>query len=223
MAVTTFLTICQRVARECGIPGTGPTTVTGQTDELLNVVSNVQAAWESIQNRHRSWDFFWRSWSFDTVADTDSYALTVGSETVAKVFAPLQSYLKATGESAENLVNEMTWEDYRNTTGTRSTGNPSKFCIRPDKKLILQPTPDDVYTITGDVQVTNQILSVDADEPLCDVDCRMAIVWKAVMNYAGYEEAGALYQFSEIKYRDAMSAMRARHLPSMVDSRSPLA
>ena len=47
-----FLSLCQRLRSEARIPGTGPSSVTGQTGELAKIVEWITTAYEDIQANH---------------------------------------------------------------------------------------------------------------------------------------------------------------------------
>lgn len=62
-----FLQLCQYAHRRIGggndLPGTAPTTVTGQSGYLYEIVTSVQDAYESILNEQDSWTFLKRQGS----------------------------------------------------------------------------------------------------------------------------------------------------------------
>ena len=78
----TFLELCQRMRQECGISGTGPSTVVSQTGNLKRIVDWVNTAWIDIQTTHQDWDWMRASASFPTVASQAMYELGTGTGTV---------------------------------------------------------------------------------------------------------------------------------------------
>lgn len=81
-----YLELCKRVHQELGagdgsLPGTVPTTVTGQAGDLLRIAGWVQRAWEDIQSTHEDWLFLQREGTLATVVNQQAYTITVTSET----------------------------------------------------------------------------------------------------------------------------------------------
>ena len=59
--MSTYLVLCQDMARDVGIPGTGPatTTTTDLSEEESAVVRYINNADQDIQSRWFDWDFLW--------------------------------------------------------------------------------------------------------------------------------------------------------------------
>ena len=76
-----FLSLCQRMRQECGISGSGPTTVVGQSGNLQRIVDWVNTAWIDIQTTNQDWGWMRASASFTTVSGQATYALGTGTGT----------------------------------------------------------------------------------------------------------------------------------------------
>ena len=60
--MSTYLTLCQNMARDIGIPGSGPSSVssTSLSEEENSVVRYVKEADLDIQRRWFDWNFLWK-------------------------------------------------------------------------------------------------------------------------------------------------------------------
>ena len=72
--MSTFLVLCQNMARDVGIPGTGPstTTTTNLSEEETSVVRYVNQADQDIQSRWFDWDFLWTEASITAISGTST-------------------------------------------------------------------------------------------------------------------------------------------------------
>ena len=72
--MSTYLQLCQDMARDIGIPGTGPSSVTSTTlsEEENAVVRYIKQADNDLQSRWFDWDFVWKEASITSVASTST-------------------------------------------------------------------------------------------------------------------------------------------------------
>ncbi len=136
----------------------------------------------------------------------------------------IRAYLTSTGQSDEQQLDRLSWDEMRDVRlyGTVQSGRPWEFAIRPNKAIVLWPTPDAVYTITGEYWKRAQTMTVNADEPLIPVPFQMAIVWGATRYYAGDQGAAELFALADQNYKRLIKALTADQLPEM-DMAGPLA
>ena len=59
--MSTYLVLCQDLARDIGIPGTGPSSVTASdlSEEEIAVVRYIKNANLDVQRRWFNWNFLW--------------------------------------------------------------------------------------------------------------------------------------------------------------------
>ena len=57
--MSTYLVLCQDMARDIGIPGTGPSDITPTVEEEKDVVRYIKDADLDIQRMWFNWDFLW--------------------------------------------------------------------------------------------------------------------------------------------------------------------
>lgn len=217
-----YLQLSQRTRQECGLSGTGPSAVTGQTGELKKIVDWVNTAWEDIQNSHFDWAFMWSDVTFtvDTTGKdytmatlTDSITSTT-LDTIVDHFDPysFRIYKTSEGVTGQGSFEYIPWKRFKTIyrTGSTSSGAPAAFSIRPDKKLALSCVPDTSYTIDADCYKITTSLTANTSTPEMPSRFHMAIVWRAVMYYAGHDESAPLYQDAFNKYNSFMMGLR-RH------------
>jgi hypothetical protein len=190
----TFLEICKRVRQEAGISGSGPSSVVGQTGEMKRIVDWVNTAWEDVQLSRPNWNWMRAGFSFQTV--TGDYDYTAAEAGIATRFSQwdvdtIKSYRTSQGVGAEFELGELAYSRYRSIylTGPQPSGTPICFALAPDRKLLLGPNPDGIFTVSGEYWKSPQVLVVDADVPEMPADYHMLIVWQALESYAFYESA----------------------------------
>lgn len=209
------LQLAQRVRQEAGISGTGPVTTAGQTGEMGKIVDWVDSAYQDIQNLYE-WNFLRFDFSFPTIASTSTYTPTAaGLPELAKWKQnSLRIYLTISGEA---IIYPQNWDYFRDVRliGTISTGKPSEFSIKPDKSIVFWQTPDAIYTVVGEYFKRAQTMTANTDEPNIPAQFHMAIVWKAVMYYAGDQGAAELYSVAERGYTNVLRKLRKDQLPSI--------
>ncbi len=215
----TFLELCQRLRREGGQPGSGPTTVLNQTYELLDTVNWIKTAYEDIQNLHAEWNFLRTDLTFQTVASDNNYPIADISATEYGEWIQdsFRSYRTSTGVSGEQFMQWLDWPDFRDkyVIGTNRTleGPPRYIAQKPDTSLIVFPSPDAIYTINGEYFKRAQVMTVDASEPLIPTKFHMIIVWRALMYYAGHISAPDLYEIGQREYKNMLNKLESSQLP----------
>jgi hypothetical protein len=120
----------------------------------------------------------------------------------------------------------MEWTTFRNlyryANMRNTTARPVVVSIKPDKDLAFGSTPDGIYVIDGEYYTQPVTLSADTDTPLLPARFHMAIVYRAMMYYAGYEAAPEVMARGDFEYRRLYSRMEIDQLPTLI-SGPPLA
>jgi len=70
--MSTYLVLCQDMARDIGIPGTGPSDVSPTIEEEKDVVRYIKDADLDIQRMWFNWDFLWTEYSTTTTPSTST-------------------------------------------------------------------------------------------------------------------------------------------------------
>jgi hypothetical protein len=230
--VSTYLQLCQDVVRECGIPGTGPSAITGQTGELARVVAWVKNAYTEIQNRYPDWRWLRKPFTFNTVAGTDAYAY--GSVTDGEASALITRfsrwwandldrrptiYLSSGGVTGEHWLIWVPYSFfkrlYRFGPQTTARGMPIHISVNDANKLVLGPNPDAVYVVQGEYQKNAQVLAANSDTPEIPVDYHQLIVCRAMAKYAGFESASDVMLRATTEGNPLMRQLEANQRPQM--------
>lgn len=198
-----YLELCQRASWEGGLPGSGPDTVVGQTGQAMRVVAWVQQAWTDIQiMKAGRWRWMRHTFTFDTTADEDTYAYGAVTDTTVSPNAvitrfnrwriqdrvhPARIYKTAAGVGNQSRLTYIGFEAFAETYkfGNVNASTPTVITVNPQDKLVLAPTPNDVYTVTGEYYIGPQTLTANGDIPECPEQFHMAIVFQALIKY-GY-------------------------------------
>ena len=241
--MATYLEICQQVHRIVGMgsrgntakPGTVPTSVSGQVDELAEIVEWVKQAWIEIQNECK-WRWMVKSGTliFASVSTVNPRAsqITTYADWVPFVEQDMfrsnryaLCYLTASGSTAEQKLYFEEYADFRGfrDRGTVATGHPQYFTIDNDREWIVYPTPDASYTVRLDYRVEPKVLtSSDGSTNFQDypdtgkglpVEFHDAIAWRAVRWWAITRRDMAMLQLAEREYKSKMMRAKALYLP----------
>ena len=226
-----FLELVQTLRREVGYASTGPSTVVSQTGMHEKAVEWIKNAYIELQNTHY-WDWLRKEFTLNTVASDYSYSygdctdVPTGSAitrlkrwAIEDPYNPSKCYLQSSGVGGEYWLTYIDWEAFRTLylLGAREEGAPSHISIDPNNNLVLGPTPDAVYVITGEYHRSAQILDTtdNTDTPEMPSDYHMLIVY-AAMEDAGLDDvAEEVLARSERKKRRVIRQLRQVQLPKM--------
>ena len=226
----TYLEMCVRAREEAGISGSGPTSVTGQSGQLLRIVNWVQQAWIEVQLMRPNWNFMHKEFTFDTVAETRDYLAADYSITDMKLWDENSfiAYETAVGESTQYPLIPLKYATWRDTNrvgmNVRASAKPDYIIILPTNEVRFEPKPDKIYTVEGDYKRSTQTLIANADLPTnLPNDFHMIIVWQALKYYGFYEDAPEALEEAEINFDSLLYRLELEQMPEMADDREPLA
>lgn len=220
-----FLRLSQRLAVESGTVGAGnqPISVDGQTGRLASIVEWVRQAYAEIQNERVSWRWLRAEFSAETTAGTARYTaagwnLPRFAEWVDVTGDGMSIYRTADGQATEQSMREIPFEDWRRRfdRGAQQQGFPGQWSISPAGEFLVGPIPDDTYTIRGEYRKAPQILVANTDIPEMPERFHMAIVYRAMMLLAEYDEGGVAMATAARKYTEMMADLRRDQLPRVM-------
>lgn len=201
-----FLQLTQAVRREAGAAGT-ITTLVGPNAETTRYLNWVNWAARDITLAREDWK--WRRGAA-TVASTTAQTLTAtdfgltdfASWKRASRFYKPSAYRVTDGANSEHELQWMEYDQYRKSflIGAPATASVQCWSISPSDEFLLGPEPDAAHFVRADYVKDYTDLSVDADIPLLPTRFHMLIVWRALMEYGGYDAAGEVFQRSEKNY-----------------------
>lgn len=178
-----YLQLVQKLA---GLADTAkPAAVTNQTGSSLRLVDWIAQAWEEIQSEREDWRFMWGQLDpVNTVIAQSAYAKPAGVKGI--IFSTMAIH----GGSGITRPTFMSYESFMGSYrfGTQ-TGKPAFVTEQPDGKLRFYPIPDEVYQFEFEYYKTPVVLKLVTDVPAIESEFHMAIVYKALGHYAGFEES----------------------------------
>ena len=230
--MSTYLQLCADVQRECDVVGTEISAVTNQTGELLRIVNWVKNAWIEIQNRHTNWRWMRSRFTVSATASDGVYAGTDCTDsrlsaTITRFgdwwltddegFPMVRSYLTSAGVAGETLLRPLSWQYfyYLYRRGTQTDGVPAHVSADPQNNLVLGPVPSATYTVSGEYQMSAQVLAANSDEPEMPSRFHQLIVYEAMKMYAGYESAPEVMTRGVAGSNKIMRQLEASQLPAM--------
>lgn len=231
--MSTFLQLAQKLRREVGIAGVGPDAVTNQIGQLLDVVEWTRDSWVDIQNLNQGeWQWLRRTFTLQTTINVDTYEFgdatdddATGPITRFKRWRfedyedPPKIYPTAGGIRAQRWLIYLPWAHfkliYKIGSNNLNSGPPAHITVDPQKKLVIGPQPNAIYTLTGDFYRSAQRLDADGDVPECDEDFHDGIVYFAMQKY-GYKKL-APYQVTRgaNEWMRVKRGLEADQLPGM--------
>lgn len=217
----TFLELCKELRSEAGIAGSGPSSTTAQTGELLRVVNWIKKAYRDIQDSRVNWDFLRLDFTLSLSLGTATYAKSLVSNLATWKHDRkdgIRIYKTSSGVNDETWLQFEPWDTFRAVrlfgANRSNTGRPTHFSIKPDKSIIFWPTPDAAYTAVGEYYRTAAEFSADSDEPLFDRH-QMVIVYDALMRYAAYVGEPSLYARAQVEYNTLMRKLERDYTPAI--------
>lgn len=227
-----YLALINRARVECGVSGASTPLVTAQnlTGESLRMAQWINSAWVDIQTAHEDWQWMRYPVQFNTVTQQQAYTPTEAG--VASTFGNWKRdsfRCSSVGQSYrdEQLLNYMEYTTFRNLYiygNMRTTyARPVVVSIQPnDKSLAFGSIPDQPYVIVGEYYKKPTEFVANTDEPDLPTRFQLAIVYRAMMSYGGYEAAPEVYSRGEQEFKRLMNRLEIDQLPTPV-SGPPLA
>jgi hypothetical protein len=223
--VSTFLELCQKVARESGtVSGTLPSSVASQTGRLGKIVFWTADAWRQIQNRRSAW--LWMRDEFgspDAVTSAGSKRYTAASWNLTRLAEwiidddTVTIYLQATGVSDEGPIKYLPWHLYRRQyeRGAQEQNRPVHFTVSPANEFCLGPTPDDTYVVRGEYRKTPQELTANGDIPEMPLRFHELVAWYGFLLMAEHDEGPFHIAVATRRKRELLDELERDQLPQM--------
>ena len=214
--MSTYIQLCQDMAREVGIPGTGPSSVSPTAEEETDIVRQIKDADMDIQRRWFNWDYLWAEASITTVSGTST--ITSPSDLAqwnvdSVVFDPTSDDYQ--------VLEYMPWKEYRYEYkyGTVDSATPEVFSIKPDNVIDLYPTPDSATTVKAEYWKTPTELSASTDESVIPSRFHRIIICRAKVFYAEQNDAPEIMASSIAEFSDLLDKLESDQLPGQRNRR----
>ena len=217
--MSTYIELCQDMARDVGIPGTGPSTVTPTPEEEKDVVRYIKDADLDIQRMWLNWDFLWSEATLTPVAGVS----TLTSPTDLAQWNTDSVVYNPTAEGWQPLA-LVPWLQYREDYkyGTVATGIPELFSVKPDNVIDIYPTPNSTTAITSEYWATPTELSAGTDVSVIPVRWHRIIIARAKIYYAEQNDAAEVLSGSIAEFTDLLLKLESDQLPGQRNRRFSL-
>lgn len=220
----TFLDLAQKLRRKCRVSGSGPTSLTGQSEEYLRLFEWVNEAYMTIQRMHTDWRFMRASTAAVTVQGQPTYSAVTDFHLTDFGYWALdyaegdtfRNYVTASGTNSEVFMLPMeydVWRDSYQFGALRQTfTRPMYVALAPDNTLALGPVPAAGYTIVGDYYRAPTELANSTDSPIFPAQFHMAIVYLAMTYYGASEAAPEVYDDGKASFDRIIRQMEMTQL-----------
>jgi hypothetical protein len=212
MAKSTFLELSTTACSECGIGGTGPSDITGQSIGYGLVIGFVADADREIQGLWFDWDFLHvGTFSSATVSGTAA----VSAPADIGVWDEDSFYLNYSAATYKKL-SVIDYKIWRVTLrqGVRTNQKPNNVVIMPDLSLKLDPPPDAVYTLTADYWKRPAKMTASGSTSPIPEEYERIIIARAKMSYGAKKAAPEIYQAGMVEYSMLLEKLESKYLPN---------
>lgn len=191
--MSTFLELVQDLARESGTLAGGvnlQTVVTPGNGRAEKMVSWVRKAWINIQNERSDWPWMRREFTAPlTIGKTRYAASELGIEdrfgqwaSDRPRFPTFTLYDPDQGKADEGAIRQIDYDLWRASyaRGVHDSNRPYQWAVSHVDELVIGPTPDKAYVLSGEYRRSPQILAANNDVPELPQQYHGAIVWEAM-------------------------------------------
>lgn len=222
----TYLELVNRFRQETNYSNAGPTTVSDQTGDHARAVDWVADAYTDLQNR-LFWRWLRKDFTLTTQADVARYTPTQCQDDDGDISRfrawvidrqnPVRCYLESSGVGAEYWLTPVSWDYFRTIyqIGTQPSSAPSFITVDPDDNIVLGPTPNDAYVISGEYHRSAQILTANGDTPEMPSDFHMLVVYGAMEDHGYFDAAPEEIDRGARKYRRLLRQLEGTQQPRM--------
>lgn len=191
-----YLQLAQRLHRESGRSGNGPTTAGGATKDHARLFDWLADAWRDLQSRPIDWR--WMREGLDGPTALAQLAYT-GADLGVSDFGrwrmvsddyTVKAYLAAEPTQVWRLYwLEMDEFKRRFEDQDPAAGRPQFWSIGDDDQLMIGPQSDVVYRLKAEYHREPTELAADGDEPELPARHHMILVWAALIQVGIFDNA----------------------------------
>jgi len=199
-----FLAMCQKLRRDIGVQGSGPSSVVGQVGNFQRIVDYVADADEEIQKLFEDWEFLRTTVSFNTSVGTANYTLAALGIT-AHAKWDIETFAFKPNTTSFRMLTEMRYHDFKNSAaryGTGENNEPTQVVLHSNGSFTLTPTPDASYAIKADYWAAPTRLAANTDESAIPSQFHQMIIELATKKYGVYDENDALIVSGHDQYEN---------------------
>jgi hypothetical protein len=210
---SSYLAICKALLSEAGLAGDIYTT-SNQVGELSRICNWVNDAYQDIQDKRQDWNFLRYDFTFSCDAAVSTYSMY----TIANLANWKKDSFRCYSQNLndEQWLTYVPWDVFRDTrlrgAARNIVGRPIEFSIKPDRSLVLFPTPDSNYTVDGEYYCNSYRFENDTDMPIFSrfTNC---IKFNALMRAAAWLADPTMYTYAQKEYGRLLSKLEADNAP----------
>jgi len=221
--MSTYLELCQDMARDVGIPGDGPSSVTSASlsEEENAVVRYIKTADQDIQSRWFDWDYLWSEATITATSGTSTLTSSNSGFPSSLGNWRLDSFVWNKSSDEYQILEYVPWNEYREEYkyGTIDSDIPEVFTVKPDNTIDLYPTPNASVAISAEYWATPTLLSSDSQVSAIPARFHRIIIARAKMFYAENEDAPEIMVSSLSEFEDQLDKLEADQLPRQKNRR----
>lgn len=205
-----FLDICKRLRQEAGYSGSGPTKVTGQTGEMLNVVTWAKDAWLQLQKMRSDWRFMLKP--FEATINQGGFTAQLNSD-FRKI--KTHSVVMTRQDGSKSFPTEIDPEEMRQIQRESQDipSYPRYFAVDDAGLMTVFPSCNESVSFSGDYYRAPVELAENTDVPHISTEHHIAIVWLALITCGAYEEASNTYQHAKDQWTAHLSDINRTEKP----------
>lgn len=214
--MSTYLQLCQDMAREVGIPGTGPSSVTPTAEEEQDIVRQIRDADLDIQRRWFNWNYLWAEHS--TTTSAGSSVMTAPADIL---YWNIDSVVYDPNTDNYQPLEYVPWMEYRDNYkyGVVDSGTPEVFTIKPNNEVDLWPTPDTSTAISAEYWKAPTALAASGDVSPIPAGMHRIIICRAKVYYAEQNDAPEIMASAVAEFNDLLDKLEASQLPNQRNRR----
>ena len=216
--MSTYLQLCQDMARDIGIPGSGPSSVTSTSlsEEENAVVRHIKNADLDIQSRWFDWMFLWKEATMTSSSGTST--LTSPSD-IGNWNVDLVVWDKGTDNNLQ--LEYMPWGEYFEMykMGVSDDNDPEVFSVKPNNVIDLYPTPISNTSVYAQYWLIPTELAADSDVSAIPARFHRIIIARAKVYYAENEDAPEVLSGSLAEFEDLLDKLESDQLPGQKNRR----
>lgn len=226
-----YLQLVQRLKRESARSGGPPAGIGVLSGDDINLGNWIADAWREVQRKRMDW-----AWMRKTIAGPLSLGVLAYPATTIDALAtnlaswqdPSDDYTVRAYAVAGKPIN-LTWLPYERFQAlflveTRPNGSPLYWSVAPNKSLLIGPAPDTAgYTVSADYRAKPTELVADADTPDMPEQFHMLLVWRGLLEVAGFDAAPEVEARARRNMRVAWSDLLDDQAPRIQLTSEPLA
>lgn len=227
--------ICQRIHREAGFSGTGPTSLSGNVGQHQHVVDWLQQVWIELQNEH-PWKWMRKTKQFTLTSGKGNYTLadltlrsTDDEKNALGRWYMKRAHIWKTSEGYDShgwlrFLSREQW-NYHYRYRSVSDDTPQFWTILDDRSVQLVPAPSSSdWTVALDYfrrpYKWKEDTTDDSAVPDLPEEYHMLLVWLALRNETIHDEALNVYNHAQDQIGILKPALRTEWLFS--DEESPV-